>query len=124
MNTPFTIDQQNAFPEIYIAGNSPSGQAPQHLAGILAACGRPICRRSAAADVGPVPKSGKEVGLRLSSRVGGPKRAAKAVDAAHALRRDLQGTQFDDKGTEREFIKTRRLALDEGRSRKWPARSG
>jgi alkanesulfonate monooxygenase len=100
VNTPFTSTNRT-FPEIYIAGNSP---AARRLSISQGSCWMrpPDLPEKVAADVGPVLKSGKEVGLRLSI-VSRPTRS-EAVDAAHALAGSA-GTQFDDKGTEREFIK-------------------
>jgi alkanesulfonate monooxygenase len=100
VNTPFTAADRTS-PEIYIAGNSP---ASRHLSITQGSCWMrpPDVPETVAADVGPVLAAGKEIGLRLSI-VSRPTRSD-AIDAARAVAASA-GTQFDDRGAERDFIK-------------------
>src|SRR5262249_59952005 len=82
LNTPF-VSPDRSFPELYIAGNSPSAQ---RLAISQGTCWMRLADTPArtAPELSPVLQAGKEVGLRCSI-IARPTRE-EAINAAHALR--------------------------------------
>jgi len=99
LNTPFR-SAARAFPEIYMAGNSPPART---LSVTRGSCWMRLADTPdrVAADAQPVIAGGRDVGLRFSI-VGRPTRA-EAVDAAHALA-ESAGARFDDRGGESRFL--------------------
>ncbi|HLJ86184.1 MAG TPA: LLM class flavin-dependent oxidoreductase [Candidatus Angelobacter sp.] len=98
LNTPF-YSPERTFPEIYIAGNSPSAQRVSISQGT---CWMrfPETPHDLAGKIRPVLESGKEVGLRLSI-IARPTRE-EAVAAAYELLKGADA-QFDDRAKEKEL---------------------
>lgn len=99
LNTPF-ISTQRAFPETYIAGNSPPARTLSLTRG---SCWMRLADApdQVAADARQVLADGGEAGMRIA--IVGRRTHAEAVEAAQALAASA-GTKFDDKGAERRFI--------------------
>ncbi|HEX3482328.1 MAG TPA: LLM class flavin-dependent oxidoreductase [Kofleriaceae bacterium] len=99
LNTPF-ISAQRAFPETYIAGNSPPARSLSLTRG---SCWMRLADTpdQVAADARQVLAGGGELGVRIQTVA--RRTHAEAVEAAQALAASA-GKEFDDQGAERRFI--------------------